>query len=75
MEADVDEVVDVDVDEVLEVNVDEVVEVEVLVDDVEEVVEDVDDALDVLSFELVGVGLLEPGKRKDKMPNCLSWKS
>jgi len=69
--------VPVEVDEVTVV--DEVVaEVDLVVDD--EVVlraEDVDDALDVLSFRLlVGVGIeLGLGKRTDTMPNCLSWNS
>lgn len=74
-----EEVVDLEVDEVVDGVVDEVededdlVEVGVLVDEVFLDVVDVselDDA-DVLSFG-DGVGL---GKRKDRMPNCLSWNS
>jgi len=78
--AGVEDVVEVEVDEVIdEVVLDEVVEVDLVVDDEVTVVlpaEDVDDALDVLSFGLVGVDIeLGLGKRTDTMPSCLSWNS
>jgi len=66
-----DEVVDLEVDEVVDGVVDEVEDEdddEVFLDVVD--VSELDDA-DVLSFG-DGVGL---GKRKDRMPNCLSWNS
>jgi len=81
-----EEIVEVEVDEVVEVEVDEVVdeveEVEVLLDegvvllldDVGELpAEDLDDALDVLSFGVdVGLGPGSLGKRKDIITAKLS---
>lgn len=73
-----EEVVEAEVDGVVDGALDEVVdELEVDVDE-ELLAEDLDDALDVRSFD-VGVGLgglgLGLGKTIDIMLNCLSWNS